>query len=495
MKLDPTTKASDIAANGEFWAKVKAVMSGLAAVKRAKDTFLPKLENESAERYKLRQSVMKLTGIYPDIAESLAQRVFAEKVDLLDGAPSQLVDFVEDVDGRGNNLHVFAGDQLKDGIAYGLDVMLVTYPDDIPPDATVAQEQALGGRVRWVRYPVNSILQLETDLIEGAEQFVHVRFLEEEVITEGFKERTIQRVRQLVRDKIGEGYGPPRFAIWEKVKSATGAEEWVIVREGVIDLGYIPVVAFLTGERERGYHLTPPLQAALDLQCTLMTQESNLEFAKMMTAFPMIAGIGVTPEMDENGEPEPLAIGPGVALYAPHQGEGVTPRWEILEPSAESLRFLADDIEKTKDDLRELGRQPLTSKSGNLTRITAATAANKGNSAVSAWALDQKDALELSLHMTADWMSLDADPEVAINTDHQMDLDDDDGFAHVLSLRSTGEISRTATIHEAQRRNILDRDYDEEADLDALLDEIEDDELEGEDVEDEDDEDEDDQLA
>jgi hypothetical protein len=142
------------------------------------------------------------------------------------------------------------------------------------------------------------------------------------------------------------------------------------------------------------------------------------------------------------------------------------------------LKFLAEEVDKTEQQLRELGRQPLTAQTGNLTVVTTAFAAQKGNSAVQAWALNLKDCIEQALAFTCMWLKDPSEPEVSIYTDFDVETDSIDGMRVVLDMNKEGLVSREATITEAKRRNILSPEYDEEKDLDLILADLPDDEAE-----------------
>lgn len=161
-------------------------------------------------------------------------------------------------------------------------------------------------------------------------------------------------------------------------------------------------------------------------------------------------------------------LGRQAVLYAP-EGE-----WKILEPGAMSMEFLRNQIKDTMKELREIGKQPLTADSGNLTVVTTAFAAKKGNSAVQAWAINLAFALERAFHMTALWMNKTDDTkiDVKVDTDFDVGFGDDQSFEYVLNLRERGEISREATLTEAIRRGILNADFDPEADDELLLDDL-----------------------
>ena len=227
---------------------------------------------------------------------------------------------------------------------------------------------------------------------------------------------------------------------------------------------------FVTGRRKGGsWEIYPPMQDAADLQIEHYQQESALKFAEKLTAYPMLAGNGVEPERDSNGEIRPVTVGPGLCLYAPPAGQGSGGSWQFIEPSASSLKHLSDEVDKTEKKMRELGRQPLTAQSGNLTRITTAYAAQKGNAAIQAWALNLQDALMRLLNYTAMWLREPGGARPIINTEFDLSLREDDGFKHVSEMRRNGDISRAALIHEAKRRSLLDPDYDPDDDLDRIL--------------------------
>ena len=173
-----------------------------------------------------------------------------------------------------------------------------------------------------------------------------------------------------------------------------------------------------------------------------------------------------------DGKPLAVPVGPKSVLYAPSNGEGKHGEWKFIEPSAESLKFLAADVKETAQQLRELGRQPLTAQTGNLTVVTTMFAAQKGNSAIQAWVLNLKDALENAMLLTALWLNETNEAEVIVHTDFDVETDSVDAMKVVLEMKKDNLISRNATISEAKRRNILSPEYDAEDDMEIILGEV-----------------------
>jgi hypothetical protein len=137
------------------------------------------------------------------------------------------------------------------------------------------------------------------------------------------------------------------------------------------------------------------------------------------------------------------------------------------------MEFLQKKNNETKQDLRELGRQPLTAQSGNLTVITTAVAAGKARSAVGAWALQLKDAIENALVITAKWLKKDDyDPEINVYTDFDNFADGGADLAELGSARRAGDLSQETYWYELRRRKVLSPEFNAEKEREKLLEEI-----------------------
>ena len=431
-----------------YWEMVTTIVDGRDAMIEAGELYLPKFPNETPNDYKFRLKTAKFTNVYRDILEGLAQKPFAHELMLSEDSPAQLKELAEDIDGRGNHLHVFAGETFFAGINTAIDWILVDYTrsDGV---RTVEEERTAGVRPYWVHIPAQNVIWVESEIIRGREQLTKVKILEE-----------TGKVRTFERD--GE------TVTW-KVEKEQGEGKWEVVDEGTLSLNEIPLVPFITGRRKgKKWRFQPPMKDAADLQIELYQQETSLKHIKTMTCFPMLAGNGVQPEM-EGDKPAAVPVGPKAVLYAPPNADGNHGTWEWIGTDAATLRFLADDVQSTTKELREIGRQPLTAQSGNLTVITTAFAAQKGNSAVQAWALQLKDALENAMLLTAKWMKITAPVEVKVFTDFGIDDMDDNAPEHLLKARELGDLSATTLREEFKRRGILGPEFDEEEEVGVRL--------------------------
>ena len=449
-------RSADSQAMLDYWDKTDAIMGGIKTMRDAGDAYLPKFPNESKEEHDFRLTQTKMTNVYSDVVEGLASKPFEEEI-TLDGEDKTFDEFVEDVDGAGNNLTQFGAVTFFNGINSVIDWIFIDYPNPAKGEIRTKEQQKKAGiRPFWSRVLGRNMLEAKTKIINGQEVLILARILEPGTPT---------MVRKFERSEDGV----VNWTLYKK--SENTATTAVIEDEGVITIGVIPLVPFATGRRvNKGFLFRPAMQGAVDLQIELFQQESDLKFAKKMSAFPMLAGNGVKPEMSEDGKkPKRLAVGPAVVLYAPMDGSGKAGSWAYVEPSAASLKFLAEEIKETKQDLRELGKQPLTAQSGNLTVITTAVAAGKSKSAVVAWALSLKDVLENAFKITAMWMKTNVEPSVTVYTEFDSFLDGEDGLDKLITMNEKGKLSTETLHHETKRRRYLSPEFNHTDEMGRIL--------------------------
>jgi Domain of unknown function (DUF4055) len=455
---DVSTPSADHMAMMPYWDKVDAILGGAETMRKAK-RYLPKFPNESDGDYNFRLGNARFTNIFRDIVEGLASKPFARELQLIDGSPD-LETLRENVDGNGNHMHIFAGNLFFNGIAKGISWVLVDYPS-VDAGLSLAQEKALNIRPYWVNIQPNDMIAAESKMIGGKRAWTHIRFKCNKVTREAFEEKVTETIREMNRDDNGL----VTYSDWTKTKDAsTGKEIWVQGELYNITLNEIPLVCFMPSRYIAGdWQIQPMMQDAADLQVEIFQLENALKYAKDNTAFPMLAGNGVQPPMAADGVTvAAVPVGPKSVLYAPPNGDGAHGEWTFIEPSSESLRFLAEDLKETIMQAREVGRQPLTAQTGNLTTVMAAQSASKGNSAVASAALKLKDALENAWRLTALWMKDVSAPTIDIYTDFDLGLAENNGADLIDKGRARGDISQETYWAELKRRNLLSAEFDSE---------------------------------
>lgn len=457
---DMKKRSKDSAAMLPYWDQVNTLLDGIRGMRAAGEIYLPRFSDEDICDYNQRAKLTKMTNVYKDIVEGLSSKPFEQLVILKDDSnpPDEVVQFIEDVDGSGNNLTVFAANTFFNGINNAIHWIFVDHSNPVNQPRNIAEYKAGGNRVYWTHVSGSNVLDVRSEMIGARETLTYFKMLEP---------GDVERVREFKRSDDGV----VTWTLWHKTEDMI--PKWVVEDSGLISIGVIPMVPFITGRRiGRTWRIDPPMLDAADLQVELYQQESGLKFAKTLTAYPMLAANGIKPEKDSMGKPiYKVAVGPNRVLFTGTDSSGKVGSWSYLEPGSESLKFLAADIEHTIRELRELGRQPLTVQSSNITVTTAMVAALKAKSAVKAWALMLKDTLENALLMTARWTGVQYVPNVHVYTDFDDFMDGDDLDA-LGGARDRKDISRETYWTELKRRGVLSSDFDPVKEEERLLNEL-----------------------
>lgn len=482
-ELKPDNPSSDHRAMQHYWTLVDDIMGGVKAMRAAKTRYLPKLHLEPDEEYERRVATAPFTNIYGDAFRNLASKPFEKPVTLSEGADEEFDAFINDVDRAGNNLHVFARDYFKAAVNYGIDWLLVD-KTDTKGARSRAEEAAVGARPYWVRIPAKNMLAVYAEMVGERLEIVHARYLETKTVCDGYGEKTIRRVRILDRAPVvsesGEtiGWATATFEVWEeKKKPGTDEKQWEKIDGGNMGLGRIPLVPLITGEEDGSrFRILPPLRDLADMQVTEFQMEANRRQVQDNTAFP----ISVVRGVDKPGDDQPISLGPRTVLYFPPIGEtGQYGDFRREEPSGAAGKMLGNDIAEHRREMREIGMQPLTPQSGNLTATASSIAEAKAHSAAETWALGLKDCLEQAFVFTALWMGKNETtaPSVNVHTDFSVGEQSVEQMGVVRDLNKDSLISGRARVEEAKRRNILGPNYNYDEDQKQVLIEVPGDEM------------------
>lgn len=456
-------RASDLARTIDHWDKVDTVLDGIDAMRAEGERYLPRFGDEDSVDYQARLKMTRMTNIYQDIIEGLASKPFGREVQLHgEEQPDWVTDFIVDVDGSGSNLTVFAANTFFNGINNACDWILIDYEDTGNQKISVEEAKRRGLRPFWSHILARNVLEIRSKVIGGEETLTYVRL---------YEPGEVDHVRVFQR---GDNSGEITWALYEDSETQVepGETRFVEIKKGTMrGVDKIPLVPFTSGRRDgRTWYFHPPLKNAVDLQVELYQQESGLKFAKNLTAYPMLTANGMKPPKDSEGNPQyKIAVGPNRVLWSSAGDDGRLGEWRYLEPNSESLKFLADDIKETKQDLRELGRQPLTAQSGNITVITAAVASGKAKSSVKAWALNLRVALQHALEFTGQFYGADeytASVDVFVEFDDYVDGDD---LEALHQARERGDISQETYLEELKRRDVLSSNHTMERETKRLL--------------------------
>lgn len=465
LSLVPTVATPSAAYNSMVnnWTMIADIIDGAGAIRAKKLAYLPKYEDESQAEYDRRNKVAPWRPEFADTLRSLSSKPFGKTV-TLEGDPSQrMKDIAEDVDARGSSLTAFSRATFKQGIGDGFHAILVDFPT-MSPGLTLADEKAAGVRPYWVHVDARDIIALYTDIIGGVEVVTHVRIKECAIVKDGFGEKEVKRVRVLELDASGN----PVWQLWEDQKvDGELTPTYVQIGDGPISLKQIPLVLYFTGDRIGEHAVKPPLLDLAHMQIELYQALSRQDEILTFAGSPMLSANGFTLAPGTS-----VAVGPKRVLVAPPGMDGGATSWSFVEPSAANITAVQAHVQAIIDDMRRLGMQPLTPKSGTPTATGQSIEAAKAHSAVQAWAMDLQDALEQAFVFTAQWLKEPETIEVKVDVDFSIEPYAPAPLQTLQAARNAKDITIKTYWQGLQRFDVLPADFDPDAEETALADEL-----------------------
>lgn len=472
QKPDPSAQSGERKAMSAAWTLISDVLAGASAIRAKGATYLPKYEGEDDPEYRRRAQSAPWRPEFADALQALASKPFGKDVGLKEGVSERIKSLSEDIDGRGNSQTAFARETFGKGIAKGLHVILVDYPamhegeeGEAPRrPLTIAEEQAAGVRPYWIQVQADDVLALYTRWDGGREIIEHFRFREFVTERDGFGERVVERVRV---------YEPGLWEVWEQDQN----KDWQRIANGKIARGpknanSVPAVLFFTGERLGELRVKPPLEELAHCQIELYQALSRQDEVLTFASSPMLTANGMSQPQDAQGRPVTVSVGPKSVLFAPGGAEGNTPSWAYINPDASNIEQIRAHVTSIISDMRRLGMQPLTQHSGTPTATGQSIEAARAHSAVQAWALGLKDALEQAYVFTAEWLGEDAGVEVDVSTDFSVVPFAQAPLQALKEARTAKDISQRTFWDGLRRFDVLPQDFDPDGEELKLAEEL-----------------------
>ncbi|WP_312061751.1 efflux RND transporter permease subunit [Pantoea septica] len=236
--------------------------------------------------------------------------------------PQRIREMFADVDLQGTNLHSFLADICEEAMAYGLCGILVEHPP-AEKQLSLAEERQRGLRPYFVKVNANSLLDYDSERVNGQETFTMLRFVEtvsERDPDNEFVVKDIEQVRVL---------NPGRWRIYrEKRNETSGVLEWQLHDEGTTSLNKITFVPAY-GDKRGFMNGRPPLAELAWLNVehwqSRSDQQTILHVARVPVLFGKKLGDG------------PISVGAASAT-ARTAGDTVALRVSGAFSSEESLR-------------------------------------------------------------------------------------------------------------------------------------------------------------
>jgi hypothetical protein len=448
---DSVAKRTPVAtAMVEATRKGRDLMGGTAAMRAAGTRYLPKFKAELKEDYDARLGLSWLFNGYKKTVRDMSGRVFDRPVEVAE-APSQIIDWSENIDMQGRDLSTFAAEVFKDGFASGVSYIMVDAPRR-EGQTTRAQAASEGLRPYLVHIKAEDILGWKTATYGNALALSQLRIMEtltEDDPKDEFASVLIEQVRVL--DRLDNGV---RVRLFHR-GTVANKETWILHDEYETEASEITVApyyaartGFFTGE--------PVLEDLADVNIAHWQSQSDQRHILQKARVPILFGRGI----DEDTE---IVIGASTAITS--RDPQAELKW--VEHTGAAIASGRQDLKDLEFQMETMGLQLLVARTQTATG--AALDAAKETTQLASMADSLKDALEQALEWMAEYGGLgEQSITVTINTDFGVSMMTPQEMQGLLMAVNTGKLSRETFLEEMKRRGMLREDLDTEEEMDRI---------------------------
>jgi hypothetical protein len=437
------------------WATVDTLWGGTKAMRLAGRQFLPQEPLEKSEDYDRRLARTTLHNYYKRTIQTGVAKIFTkdphlEPITVGDEPPSEVADFLFDVDSQGRNIGQFSKELLEDATNHGVSFLLVDYARVPQEFTTRAEELAAGNRPYWIKVSATSILDARSAKFSDGERLSYFKFVEE--ITESSADlvttTVIKQIRVLLQQPAlnGQADGPVLFAVYRKVNDI-----WARIDSGVASTSRIALAPVYT--QKIGYMLgKPPLMDLAELNIEHWQKKSDLNNILHVSTVPILFLKGFKAELTKDGTPKKVEVAPNSALSTDNKDADA--RW--IEHNGSAIGSARDDIKDLEARMESLGMVLTTIQHGGVSATANAINTAEANSMLKSFALNLQDALNASLDFTCEFFGIENNSRLVVNTEYAVDYANNETMSDVLDAFKEGVIDKQTVIAEGKRRNVFD---------------------------------------
>lgn len=437
MSNDVRKRSAKVEAITAEWSMITALLGGTSAMRNAGKTYLPQWPNEDEKFYSNRLATATLVPAFSRTVEVLSGKPFSRPVSWDEKkVPQRIQAMFPDIDLQGTNLHSFLADICEETLSYGICGMLVEHPPT-EGQLTQAEERQRGLRPYFVKIAANSLLDWDSERVDGRETFTMLRFVE--VVSERdpaneFVEKQIEQVRVLT---------PGRWRTYRKQPDSNVAEEWQLYEEGTTSLNKITFVP-VYGDKTGFMQARPPLAQLAFLNVehwqSKSDQQTILHVARVPILFGRKLGDG------------PITVGAASAITSDEDNADL----KYVEHTGKAIEAGRTDLRDLEDLMRQIGAELLVIKPGRQTVAQTVADSEAGTCALQRIVGDLTDATNLALQYAAEWIKEKDGGSITIFRDFGASNLAEASADLLLSMNVSNALSNETLFNEMQRRGLID---------------------------------------
>jgi hypothetical protein len=421
------------------WEPVRACLEGTSYLRQNAARYLPQQPMELDASWQGRVSRSVFSPYFQRVVRTAVGLILRKPVVLDGGDEGYWDEWRGDCDRQGTDLDEFIRNQLFLSVAYGHCSWLVDFPDNRQIKTLRDQYQA-DLKPYFVEVDPWSIIGWRQDPRKDLGKLQQVRMKEVVSVPKGrFGNEYKQRVRVME---------PDHWEVWERQDE--GPVTWVMIEDGPISVGEIPLVTTYAGKMGTLFS-KPPMTEVAQLNLTHYQRHADLIQALHIAAQPILVLKGWDDQTD------PVGLSVNNALAMPPEGDA-----KYVEPASSAFDAQRNELEALVEEMKTLGLAVLTQQknsaesglSKSLDRLDA-------NSMLAVISKDLEQSLQKAMDLAAAYAGVQA-PTVAIDRDYQTEPLEGQGITAINSIFTSGLIDQQTALELLKRGEILSDDMDVE---------------------------------
>lgn len=422
----------------------RVLIKGTNAMKRAGKQFLPQNELESEYNYQLRLSGSTLLNGFNKTCSFLAGQVFQKDLIFEDSIPTEIEEFLSDIDTKGNDINVFSKRFFQNGLGKGVSLILVDSPvietneNGEPIVKTQAEEEREGIRPFFTEVKPENVLGFRTDergnlsLVRIAETVKKDAGMYGVVV--------INRVRVLT---------PGNWELFEEDENG----DYSLFDSGRTSINFIPLIPFIPGKELSLLYGESPLSDLAELNLGHWKSKSDQNYNLHVGRTPLrmskmmgdIAKIPISTSYTVNSDDENSDM-------------------KYVEITGASLEAGQRDLTEIESDMALYGLQQLIPRSGNKTATEKVLTSSESNSSLGSWVGEFETVMQAAFEILALFIKKEFPKNgVSANKEFDYGIADVQELNTLLKAEQQGILSKRLIFDEFKRRGSIGEiaDYEE----------------------------------
>jgi hypothetical protein len=469
------------------WKLCRDVDTGTEAVREEDnlDDYLPQGPAETSDQRLRRSKRAEFFPMFKETVKGLTGLVFRKDPVFGDDVPPPIVNLLENIDGAGTHVAIFAKRLFADGLKKGHGGILVDVPKvSSTRPLTIQEEKTIGLRPYWVWIKPEQITNWRYQTING--HLVLTLLVLAEVIdvpNGNYGTTTATRYRVFSRDPSGL----IKYEVW--TQTAPDKDPEIFDNGTLKNVNVIPFTAFYAGERVAPLQSIPPLIdlaytniAHWQVLCDQRTAVHAAGNAILVIKGRTTSGVSADPNLPLSAQvtnPDYATEGPAAGALAPTSDIVLGPEMGIevdKDGAVEFAEVSGNAIGATRQEIVDIETRGAAQGLAMLQRSTRAAQTaeteklqrNEKDASLSSAARSLEDCIEMALAYTALFMGLETGGSCTIDRAFEETEIDTPRIQVLSAATALGQFTRRTFWTMMIRGGILPDDFNMDAEEAAL---------------------------